>query len=154
MLGLLNFFRTRSVLQLFEIGAGVIQRALGLFIRRAELLIFEADENLTFFHSVAFFYADPFQPSRDLGVHVDGMVRDDVAGGCENRRARVIRGRGLRSGANHFNLRHVRRKCAVGEGDQAEYNHDRKADQNVSLGPGRRFAARLAALRAVDAQAL
>ena len=90
MLRLLNLFGPRPVLQFVEIGARIRKLTLGLFVGRAEFLVLEAYENLSLFHLVAFFHADPLQASRDFGVHVDGMVRNDVAGRRKHSAACVV----------------------------------------------------------------
>ncbi len=91
------------MLQLVEIGARVRQLALGLFVGRAEFLTLEAHQNLPFFYLVALFHPNPLQAARHLGVHVDGVMRHDVARSREHGAARVIAS-GFRGGADDIDL--------------------------------------------------
>ena len=84
VLRLLNFFRSRAVLQFIEIGPRIFDSAPGLFVGRAKFIVFQPHQDLAFFDLVAFFHADPRQTASHLGIHVDRVVGHDVAGGGEH----------------------------------------------------------------------
>ena len=105
------------MLQFVKIGAGIRHRAPRLLIRRAEFLIFQANQHLAFFYLVAFFHADPRQTAGDFGVHVDGVMGHDVAGGREHGAARVVAA-GFRGGSDDLDFRDVGGERAIGQSDQ------------------------------------
>ena len=84
-MGLLHFFRPRSVLEFVQEALRALVRAPCLFVHGAEFLVFQPHQDLAFFHFVAFFDADPGQASCDLRVHVDLVVSDDVSGRGKHR---------------------------------------------------------------------
>ena len=153
MLCLLNLLGARAVPQFLEICSCVVNRALGLQISGTEFLVLQANDDLSLFHFVTLLDADPGEASRDLRVHVDGVVRHDVTRGREDCAAGSVLG-GFRRCPNHFHLRDGGRKRAIGNSNRAQQGNDGNADEYVAARPRGRFSTAIATLGAVDTQAL
>src|SRR5579862_3100251 len=105
MLCLVDLLRTGAVFQFREICSGIVGCAFGLFILRAEFLIFKANQHLSLLDLVAFFDADPSYSPSNLGIYVYLVMRHNVAAGGENHTADI--GGILRLGADYVDLRNV-----------------------------------------------
>src|SRR5437667_291063 len=134
---LLNFFGTGALLPLLVIGPRVLRCSVGLLILPTELIIFQTDQNLAFFHFVALFHANPLHPACDLGVHVDLVMGHDVAGGREHDAAKVAI---LGGSTSDLDFGSVGRQQSIHQRGKAQQRHNRDADNDVTLGPRRWFA--------------
>src|SRR5215472_13411082 len=153
MLRLLNFFGPRAMLQLFQISTRVFHRSLRLIVGSAELLVLQANEHLTFFYPVTFFYADPCQAAGDLRIYVNRVMGHDITRGRKHRPAHIVAA-GLRRRPHHLDLGNVSRSNAIGESDQSKQDNDRNAADDVATRPDRRLPGGFSALRSIDPQAL
>ena len=112
MFRLLDFFRPRAVLQLQKLGPGAFRSACCLLVLRAELLIFQPDENLSFFDVVALLHANPGHAARDFGVGLYLVMGHDVAGGGKDDACGGI-STALDRCAGSFHFRSIGREQAI-----------------------------------------
>ena len=108
---LLNLFRARTMLILQQTCLETLHRASSLFVLGAEFLILQAHQNLSFFYLVAFFHANPGHAARDLRIHADFVMGDNVSARRKHGAARDVTA--FRRGPRDFHFRCVRGERAV-----------------------------------------
>ena len=72
------------MLQLLQLGTSAIGGSTSLIILRTEFLIFQANQDLTFFNLVTLFNADPRHAAGDFGVRFNFVMGNYVAGRGEH----------------------------------------------------------------------
>ena len=152
MLRLLDFFRTRSVLQLFIIGTRILHCAPRLIVLGAKLVILQPDQHLIFLDLVALLHPDPLHAPRNLGVHVDLVVRHNVSARRQHHSAHIPAALGCRAHDLHFGCRW--RYQAVHQSHQSQQDHNRDAAQDVPARPFRRLTLGVLPVRAVNPETL